>query len=155
MYCTTKTSLLTFLLSLTFSAQAEQPRPADEIYYLSNCFNTLMQSSYAEIDYYTNKSLSASISNKPSQPDLQTIINPSSSINYEDGTWSSLTGAPFNFTAVIGDNAHTASAGTVVGSANSSTFVGTMGCVRLAEVVVHMQKEVTCYSDYACTDSSG
>jgi hypothetical protein len=87
----------------------------------------MSQASYAEIDYYTNKSLSA-IAGKTSQPNLYAIINPSSSINYENGTWSSLSGEAFNFTAVIGYGAYTASAGTVVGTANSSTFAGTMQC---------------------------
>lgn len=155
MHCSNKILLFTFLLALAPFSQAKQPllSQAGEIYYLTNCFNGMSQASYAEIDYYTNKSLSA-IAGKTSQPNLFAIINPSPSINYEDGTWSSLSGEAFNFTAVIWNGVYTASAGTVVVTANSSTFAGTMQCVRLARVVVHMQKEVTCYSDYACINSS-
>lgn len=112
-----------------------------------------MRIAYAEIDYYTNKSLSV-VASHPTPPDLQAVINSSSSNNYEDGTWNSLSGAPFTFAAVIGKDAYTAGAGTVAGSANSSTSSGTMECVKLARVIVHIQKEVTCYSDYACVDVS-
>jgi hypothetical protein len=151
MYFAVQTSVSTFLLTLILSSQAEAQKSTT--YYLTNCFDVLMQSSYAEIDCYTNNTASA-IGRRPSPPDLMTIINPASSLNYEDGTWSSPSGAPFNFTAVIGENAYTASVGTVVGSANSSSFAGTIECVRLTRVVLHMQKEVTCYSDYACGDVS-
>jgi hypothetical protein len=148
-------SVLTFLLALAPLSQAKQAllSQTGEIYYLTNCFNGMSRASYAEIDYYSNKTLSA-IDGKSSQPTLLAFVNTSSSIDYEDGMWSSLAGCPFNFTVVIGNGAYTASAGTVVGSANSSTSASTMECVRLARVVVHVQKEVTCYSDYACIDSA-
>ncbi len=82
------------------------------------------------------------------------IINSFSSVNCDDCTWKSLSGASLNFTAVIWDYAYTARAGNVVGSANSSTSPWTMHCLRLARLIVHKQKKVTCYSNYACTDSS-
>jgi len=147
MYHTIQTSFSTFFLALVLSTQAQ--KTPNDIFYLTNCVNGLMQSSYAEIDCYTNNTVSA-IARRPCAPDLMTIINSSSSLNYEDGTWSSPSGAPFNFTAVIRQNASTASVGTVVGRANSSSFAGTTQCVRLARAVLHTQKEVTCYSEYAC-----
>jgi hypothetical protein len=153
MHYTIQTSFTTLLLTLPLFSQAQKSPLTNETYYLTNCFNGFSRSSYAEIDYYNNKSLAA-ISDHPSPPDLFAVINSSSSINYEGGTWSSLSGAPFIFTAIIRDDAYTASAGSVIGKANSSSFAGTMECVRLARVVVHMQKEVTCYSDYACMDRS-
>jgi hypothetical protein len=106
-----------FVLSFTLTSftQAKQPQHTDEIYYLTNCFNKHTSLPYAEIDYYNNRSLSA-ISDHPSPPDLKSVINPSASIDYEDGTWSTVAGALFTFTAMIGDDAYTASAGTVVGS---------------------------------------
>lgn len=143
-------SISTFLLALATFSRAQQP---GEIYYLTNCFNSMSQTSYAEIDFYTNTSLSA-IAGKASQPDLLAFINLSSSVDYEDGPWSSLSGSPFNFTAVIENDAYTTNAGTVVGKANCSLFSGSMECMRLARLVVHTQKEVTCYSDYACLNSA-
>jgi len=148
MYFIARASFSAFLLILILPSQA-----LPSAYYLTNCFNSLMQSSYAEIDCYTNNTVSA-VARRPCAPDLMTIINPLSSLDYEDGTWSSPSGAPFNFTAVIRQNAYTASVGTVVGSANSSSFTGTIECVRLNRAVLHTQKEVTCYSDYACGNVS-
>lgn len=115
------------------------------IYYLSDCFlNTTTQ--HAEIDYYSSvpKSFPAS------KPKLISVLNPTESIDYEDGTVNTLPGAPFNITVVIGDDAYTAKAGTVVGSATGSSVKGTLDCTRLTRVIVYENGDTKCYADYAC-----
>jgi len=137
-------------------AAPSKPKSTPEIYYLTNCFDTAKSplTSYAEIDYYKNSSLSA-ISGHSTKPDLKAVINANEDIDYEDSTVSTLSGAPFKFTAVIGEDSYTAAAGSVVGSANASTYKGVLSCKRLTRVVVYEpKKNVTCYSDYACIDVS-
>lgn len=153
MFASPTTQLFALLFSLAPFSQATRPSNASEIFYLTNCFNDLWSTSYAEIDYYANKNHSA-ISGHPSQPDLASFVNTSSSVDYGDGTWKPLSESLFNFTAVICEDASTASAGTVVGKAESSESVGSLECVKLSSEIVHTQKEVTCYSEYACTGVS-
>ena len=141
----------THLVLLTlFASRSQAIYPNNEIYYLTNCFDDLFGRSYATVDYYANKSLSA-IAGNPTQPDLVSWVNTSSSVNYEDGTWKTLSPSEFNFTAVIGKNAYTASVGTIVGSAQSNQTVGPLACSRLKRTMVHFQKELSCYADYSCT----
>lgn len=153
----TLTTLLTTsltLLTTTFATPITYPtlttRDTAEIYYLTNCFNQSNPSlQWAEIDYYADSSLS----NSGQTPDEIGILNPTESIDYEDGTW--FVTSPFTFTAFIGDDASTAPAGSVVGDANSSTFAGEMECVRLVRVVLYEPVGVVeCFSDYACVDVS-
>lgn len=51
---------------------------------------------------------------------------------------------------VIDVDAYTATVGSTVGHATSSTFAGTMKCLRLARVVPYEMSTLTCYADYAC-----
>jgi hypothetical protein len=133
-------------------ASPTKPKSTPEIYYLTDCFNTAKSTSYAEIDYYKDSSKSA-ISGHATTPDLKAVINKYSDLDYEDSTVSTLSGAPFEFTGKIGEDAYTAKAGTVVGSANATTYKGVLSCKRLTRVVVYEpKKNVTCYSDYACVD---
>lgn len=132
-----------YALSSSIIARTE-PTP---IYYLSKCFlNTTTETQRAEIDYYasTPKSFPAS------KPKLISILSPADSIDYEDGTVHTKAGLPFNITVVIGVDAYTAKAGTVVGSATGSSVKGTLECTRLTRVVVYEVGDTKCYADYAC-----
>lgn len=124
-------------------------RHTPEIYYLANCFkssDTTIQR--AEVDYYIDSAFSGNLE----KPDCIGIFNPTSSIDYEDGTWTVST--PFKFKAVIQEDAYTASAGTIVGSATASTYAGKLSCTRLKRIVLYKpDSDTKCYSDYACTDT--
>lgn len=127
-----KVSILA-LLSLT---------SATPIYYLTNCYTTTIQR--AEIDYY--KSTPALPSSTP--PSKIAVLNPSVTLDYEDGTWRST--KPFNITVVIGEDAYTAKAGTDVGSATEGTG-NVVSCYRLTRSVVYIPSDgSTCTADYSC-----
>lgn len=120
---------------------------SNSIYYLSNCFlSTDTNTQHAEIDYYTSvpKSFPASI------PKSIAVLNPTEGIDYEDNTVNTVPGSPFNITIVLGVDAYTAKAGTIVGSATGSSVKGTLKCTRLTRVVVYDTKDTKCYADYAC-----
>jgi len=148
-------SSLPLLLLSAFAPQASAAPMAVEArassttysqtYYLVNCFNNITLDAYAEFDYYTKKSLYTA-----GQTPLKTsIINSEDSIDYEDGTWT--TSSPFTFKAVIGEDAYTAKAGSVVGSATASTTSATLSCLRLTRFVLYEPKvDEQCYTDYAC-----
>ncbi|KAM3080902.1 hypothetical protein ACMFMG_004863 [Clarireedia jacksonii] len=147
------TSLPLLLLSalvpqVSAAPTAIEARATSQTYYLVNCFNNITLNAYAEIDYYTKKSLYTA-----GQTPLKTsIINSEDSIDYEDGTWT--TTSPFTFKAVIGEDAYTAKAGSVVGSATASTTSATLKCVRLTRFVLYEPKvDEQCYTDYACVVS--
>ncbi|PQE22191.1 hypothetical protein CJF32_00004570 [Rutstroemia sp. NJR-2017a WRK4] len=151
------TSLPLFLLS-AFAPQASAAPMAIEAratattysqaYYLVNCFNNITFDAYAEIDYYTKKSL-----NTAATPLKTSIINSEDSIDYEDGTWTA--SSPFTFKAVIGEDAYTATAGSTVGSATASTTTSTLKCLRLTRFVLYEPKvDEQCYTDYACVHSA-
>lgn len=153
----TLTTILTPFLILTPAILAVPLTPSSltsrdtaEIYYLTNCFNQSDPSiQYAEVDYYADSSFSGS----GEAPDIIGSLNPTESIDFEDGTWS--VSSPFKFTAFIGEYASTAAAGSIVGDANSSTFAGPMNCVRLTRIVLYNPEPVVdCFSDYACVDVS-
>ena len=120
-----------------------------EVYYLSNCFNTTTNDAYAAADWYEDYALSQD----GQTPDEIGIFNADDSIDYEDGTW--VISNPFKLEVVIGEDAYTAAAGTLVGTANSSTFAGPMNCYRETRIVLYQPAaDIKCYSDYACTDVS-
>lgn len=140
---------LLFLSAITSAAPIPAPaaleaRATTQIYYLANCFDA-NNAAYAEIDYYSDRSLSLA-----GQTPIQTaVINTEDSIDYEDGTWTATT--PFTITAVIGEDAYTAKAGSKVGSATASTSSKKLSCVRLTRFVLYKPKAgVQCYTDYAC-----
>jgi hypothetical protein len=81
---------------------------------------------------------------------MTSVLNPTESIDYEDGTVTALPGSAFNITVVIGYDAYTAKTGTVVGSAIGSSIKGTLECTRLTRVVVYDTEVSNCYADYAC-----
>ncbi|KAF7875004.1 hypothetical protein EAF04_002176 [Stromatinia cepivora] len=143
---------LLFLSALTSAAPTAIPAATEagaststQIYYLVNCFNNKSFAAYAEVDYYPSKSLSLA-GQKPSET---AVLNPSGSIDYEDGTWTAT--KPFKLTAVIGEGSYTAKAGTVVGSATVSTSSSSLTCVRLQRFVLYEPNaEEQCYTDYAC-----
>lgn len=140
-----------FFLPLLAQAKPVKSK-TNEIFYLSNCFVSLYGTSWAEIDYYKNAKIGATAS----KPDLVERIG-SKDVSYEDGTVHTLPGADaaFNFTAMIGPDAYTAAEGSVVGKANSSTYKGTLECLRITRVMLYAPgKESNCYSDYACVDVS-
>jgi len=153
MLSSTITCLLLFLLTClarftSSSPISHQPSKSAEIYYLTNCFNNNTFAAYAEIDYYPNSALSHS--SQP--PNKKAIINTANSIDYEDGTWTATT--PFKFKVYIDVDAYTATAGTLIGNANSSTFVGTMNCYRETRFVLYESGvNEQCYTDYSCIDS--
>ena len=122
------------------------PTESKSVYYLTNCFRNTTDTSRAEIDYYTStpKSFPAS------KPRLISILSSTDSIDYEDGTVYTPSGSPFNITVVIGVDAYTAKAGTVVGSAIGSSFKGTLDCTRLTRIIVYEVGETKCFADYAC-----
>lgn len=128
------------------------PSHTAEIYFLTNCFNNVNLASYAEFDWYANSTLTV-LGGHTTLPDLKNVINTAESVDYEDETWFSLPGSPFNLTVVIGADAYTAKQGTQIGTATSSTFAGTMKCERLTRVIPYTTSTVTCYSDYACVES--
>lgn len=147
----TITAILAPFLLLRSSVLASPIRRAtsdtSEIYYLTNCFNSSDTSiQRAEVDYYANLSLSGD----SQTPDKIGIFNSKESIDYEDGTWA--VSSPFTFQAVIREDAYTATAGTVIGSATASTFSGNLSCRRLKRIMLYEDSETKCYSDYACTD---
>lgn len=115
---------------------------ATPIYYLTNCYTNTIQR--AEIDYF--KSTPTLPSSAP--PSKIAVLNPSVTLDYEDGTWRST--KPFNITVVIGVDAYTAKAGTVVGSATEGTG-NVVSCYRLTRSVIYTPSDgSTCTADYAC-----
>lgn len=112
------------------------------IYYLTNCYNNVIQR--AEIDYFkSTPALPASI-----PPSKIAVLNPSVTLDYEDGTWRST--KPFNITVVIGEDAYTAKVGTNVGSATEGTG-NVVSCYRLTRSVVYTPSDgSSCTADYAC-----
>ncbi|ESZ96055.1 hypothetical protein SBOR_3532 [Sclerotinia borealis F-4128] len=142
---------LLFLSALTSAAptsitSAIEARASTQIYYLVNCFNNITSAAYAETDYYQS---SKSLSPPGPTPTETAILNTEDSIDFEDGTWVATT--PFTITAVIGEDAYTATSGTLVGSATASTSTKALSCIRLTRFVLYEPKvDEQCYSDYAC-----
>lgn len=144
---------LSAIISLaTIAASTPLPiaaRDTAEIYYLSNCFNNDTGAAYAAADWYEDSALSLD----GETPDEVGIFNADSDVDYEDGTWTIST--PFKLDVFIGEDAYTAATGTLVGNATCSTFAGPMNCYRKERVIVYNpEADVSCYSDYACTDVS-
>ncbi|QSZ30924.1 hypothetical protein DSL72_000482 [Monilinia vaccinii-corymbosi] len=140
---------LLFLSALTSAAPTPMPvvsesQTTTQIYYLVNCFNNANNTAYAEIAYYPNKSLSLA----GQAPTQTSVLDPSDSIQYEDGTWVAAT--PFKATIAISANAYTLTAGHIVGSATVSTSEKALKCYRLARFVLYQPKGDQCYTDYAC-----
>ncbi|KUJ22489.1 uncharacterized protein LY89DRAFT_762721 [Mollisia scopiformis] len=141
-------SAVSSLISLCLAIPIISRKESKPIYYLSNCFlSTNISTQDAEIDYH----ISAPKSFPASKPKLISVLNPTESIDYEDSTVMTLPGSPFNLTVVIGDDAYTAKAGTVVGSATGSSVKGTLKCKRLTRIIVYESGETECYADYACS----
>ncbi|CZR50802.1 uncharacterized protein PAC_00676 [Phialocephala subalpina] len=90
---------------LSLAAPTTASAQSKAIFYLTNCFlSTNADTQHAEIDYYS----SAPKSFPASKPKLISVLNPTESIDYEDGRVATLPGSPFNLTVTIGEDTYTA-----------------------------------------------
>ncbi|TGO23621.1 hypothetical protein BPAE_0126g00040 [Botrytis paeoniae] len=139
-----------FAFSISNSTALVSTRDTLEVYYPTDCYDTLTQSSYSEISYYS--SLSTAQSHLP--PDSFASINLYETVEWHDNSWTvTVPVDPFTITIEIGYDAPQASAGDIIGSAVSSDFVGVKNCYKQERVVLFKRNEWTeCYAEYACGD---
>ncbi|TGO34343.1 hypothetical protein BHYA_0201g00060 [Botrytis hyacinthi] len=139
-----------FTFSISNSTALLSTRDALGVYYPTDCCNTLTQSSYSEISYYS--SLSAVQSHLP--PDSFASINSYETVEWHDNSWTvTVPVDPFTVTIEIGYDAPQASIGDIIGSAVSPDFVGVKNCYKQERLVLFKPDEWTeCYAEYVCGD---
>ncbi|KAF7923430.1 uncharacterized protein EAE97_010868 [Botrytis byssoidea] len=140
-----------FTFSICNSTALLSTRDTLKVYYPTDCYNTLTQSSYSEISYYS--SVSTVQSHLP--PDSFASINLYETIKWHDNSWTvTIPVDPFTVTIGIGYDAPQASIGDIIGSsAVSPDFVGVENCYKQERLVISKPNEWTdCYAEYASGD---
>lgn len=143
-------SLFTF--SISNSTALLSNRDTLEVYYPTDCYNTLTQSSYSEISYYSSLSTVQPLS----PPDSFTSINLYETVEWHDNSWTvTVPVDPFTVTIEIGYDTPQALVGDIIGSAVSPDFVGVKNCYKQERLVLFKPNEWTeCYAEYVCGDVS-
>ncbi|KAF7865600.1 uncharacterized protein EAF02_010023 [Botrytis sinoallii] len=108
-----------FTFSISNSTALLSTRDTLEVCYPPNCYNTLTQSSYSKISYYS--SLSTAQSHLP--PDSFASINLYETVEWHDNSWTVIVPVdPFTVTIEIGYDSPQASIGDIIGSAVLAEF---------------------------------